>query len=122
MDANVLYQHVQLDIDLMQAREAMDRKIAQEREEEDRTLWQEHDDMALTQDARALLCGVDEEVQLSSVGLQRRLGPSGAGVWVRSTLSRLQGSRPAGRIGRAEHAAEGLRGLRLVLEDHNLNY
>jgi hypothetical protein len=55
MDANVLYQHVQLDIDLMQAREAMDRKIAQEREEEDWTLQQEHDDMALTQDARALL-------------------------------------------------------------------
>jgi hypothetical protein len=55
MDANVPYQHVQLDIDLMQAREAMDRKIAQEREEEDRTLQQERDDMALAQDARALL-------------------------------------------------------------------
>jgi hypothetical protein len=65
MDANVVYQHVQLDIDLMQAREAMDRKIAQEREEEDRTLQQEHD-MALTQDAQALLCRVDGEVQLSS--------------------------------------------------------
>ena len=36
MDANVLYQHVQLDIDLMQALEAMDRKIAQEREERGR--------------------------------------------------------------------------------------
>ena len=56
MDANVLYQHVQLDIDLMQAREAMDRKIAQEREEEDRTLRQEHDDMALTHKMPELYC------------------------------------------------------------------
>ena len=66
MDANVLYQHVQLDIDMMQAREAMDRKIAQERQEEDRTLQQEHDDMALTRDARDLQC--NGEVQLSGGG------------------------------------------------------
>jgi hypothetical protein len=36
MDANVLY--LQVDIDLMQARQAVDGKIAQEWAEEDRTL------------------------------------------------------------------------------------